>query len=75
MHFFWRFYLNKNRRFLDKPLFFLTTLNPQLVKMRIPQKEMIFQEIKFQETDIYIKSSISSVVISCDFLMAKQFSD
>ena len=25
-HFFWRFYLNKNRKFLDTPTYFLTDL-------------------------------------------------
>ena len=29
------------------------------------QKDMAFQKIKFQETDIYIRSFISSVGISC----------
>jgi len=46
-------------------------LNPQLMRMGMPQKNMDFQEIKFQETDIYIRSSISSVGNSCYFLMAK----
>ncbi|WP_349087835.1 hypothetical protein [Anaerobutyricum soehngenii] len=37
-------------------------LNLQSVRMGIRQKSITFQELKFRETDIYIRSSISSVV-------------
>ena len=47
-------------------------LNTNLRKSKgIVQKSMAFQEIKFQETDIYIRSSISFAGIPCYFLMAK----
>ena len=47
-------------------------LNTNLRKNKgIVQKSMAFQEIKFQETDIYIRSSISFAGIPCYFLMAK----
>ena len=39
--------------------------------MGVLQKSMAFQEIKFQETDIYIRSSISFAGIPCYFLIAK----
>ena len=37
--------------------------------MGIFQKDMTFWEIKFKETDSYIRNSISSVGIHCYFLM------
>ena len=53
-------------------VFFLFSdyLNLQYVRMGIFQKDMTFQEVKFQETDIYnIRNSISSVSVPCHFLM------
>ena len=64
--------LNTLRSLIWDRVFFLFSdyLNLQLVRMGIFQKDMTFQEVKFQETDIYnIRNSISSVGISCYFLM------
>ena len=64
--------LNTLRSRIWDMVFFLFSdyLNLQLVRMGIFQKDMTFQEVKFQETDIYnIRNSISSVGISCYFLM------
>ena len=46
-------------------------LNLQSVRMGILQKSITFQELKFQETDIYRRSSISSVSLLCYFLLRK----
>ena len=54
-------------------VFFLFSdyLNLQSVRMGILQKSITFQELKFQETDIYRRSSISSVSLLCYFLLRK----